>query len=384
MRAIRPGEPCRASGGPRSASRRASNASMPIGRSGAGQRPAHRPGARRLQRGFDLLGAGDAPGQVDQRPGLAAPGHRSRFVAEQSRRMVEQPAAARARVEIEILRAERFVRKQRRPPLLHRRQLGAAHAGRQDVPGDGLEHRLRRRRLAIELLQRFPPPGEPDPADHRVAAGGEDRTQSDVKTPQGLQCGAAGGRDIGQGQLTLRVHWASLRRHRVWPETGVSGRAGGSSSMAVAIASRDCLEDMVGRYREALAARDASSLPLAPNLRFTENAQTLTLSEGLWGTATGVDTPQLVCLDPVNESAGFFALAHEHGEPVGLGVRLKLSEGAISEIETIVARPPTLIFDPDGMKRPGPGFGAVDPAGAGFARRAGRRRQRLFRRHRAG
>ena len=132
--------------------------------------------------------------------------------------------------------------------------------------------------------------------------------------------------------------------------------------MSAVDTSRAHLEDMVGRYREALAARDASSLPLVPDLRFTENAQALSLSEGLWGTATGVDAPQLVCLDPVNESAGFFALAHEHGEPVGLGVRLKLSAGAISEIETIVARPPTLIFDPDGMKRPGPGFGDVDPA----------------------
>jgi hypothetical protein len=127
--------------------------------------------------------------------------------------------------------------------------------------------------------------------------------------------------------------------------------------------SRARLEEMVGRYLEALVARDASSLRLAADLRFTENAQALSVSEGLWGTATAVETPQLVCLDPVNESAGFFALVHEHGEPVGLGVRLRVSDGAISEIETIVARPPALIFDPDGMKRPGPGFGDVDRAG---------------------
>ena len=127
--------------------------------------------------------------------------------------------------------------------------------------------------------------------------------------------------------------------------------------------SRSRLEDMVGRYLEALAARDARALPLAPDLRFTENAQALLVSEGLWGTATGVETPQLVCLDPVNESAGFFALVYEHGEPIGLGVRLKLSDGAISEIETIVARPPALIFDTEGMKRPGPGFGDVEPVG---------------------
>ena len=139
--------------------------------------------------------------------------------------------------------------------------------------------------------------------------------------------------------------------------------------MATVQASRAYLEEIVARYRGALSARDAHLLPLAPDVRFTENAQTLTLLEGLWGTATGVETPQLVCLDPVNESAGFFALAHEHGEPVALGVRLKLSGRAISEIETIVARPPTLIFDAAGMTRPGPGFGAVDLPGR--ASRAG-------------
>ena len=133
--------------------------------------------------------------------------------------------------------------------------------------------------------------------------------------------------------------------------------------MSAVDTSRGRLEDIVGRYGEALAARDSRSLPLASGIRFTENAQTLPLAEGLWGTATGVEVPQLVCLDPVNGSAGFFALAYEHGEPVGLGARLKLSGGAISEIETIVARPPALIFDPEGMKRPGPGFGAMDPSG---------------------
>lgn len=133
--------------------------------------------------------------------------------------------------------------------------------------------------------------------------------------------------------------------------------------MASAEASRAYLDEIVARFRDALSVRNPRLLPLTQDVRFTENAQTLTLLDGLWGTATGVATPQLVCLDPVNESAGFFALAYEHGEPVGLGVRLKLSGEAISEIETIVARPPTLIFDAEGMTRPGPGFGSVNPPG---------------------
>jgi hypothetical protein len=37
----------------------------------------------------------------------------------------------------------------------------------------------------------------------------------------------------------------------------------------------------------AFIARDRARLPLAPDVRYTENGQTLRLGDGLWGTLTG-------------------------------------------------------------------------------------------------
>jgi hypothetical protein len=125
--------------------------------------------------------------------------------------------------------------------------------------------------------------------------------------------------------------------------------------------SRAALGEIVDAYSAALVARDARRLPLADTVRFTENMQTLPLSEGLWGTATGTVEPQLVLLDPAGQSAALLGLAYEHDEAVGLGVRLRLDRGRISEIETLVVRQGTMIFNPDGMRGTPIGFGPVAP-----------------------
>ena len=74
-----------------------------------------------------------------------------------------------------------------------------------------LEHRLRRRWRQIQFLERFAPPGEADPAHHRVAARGKDFTQSDVKTPEGVQGRPQGGRHISEDELAVGVERAGQR-----------------------------------------------------------------------------------------------------------------------------------------------------------------------------
>ena len=63
----------------------------------------------------------------------------------------------------------------------------------------------------------------------------------------------------------------------------------GSAGVARAADSCDraCLEGMVNQYLKAVVAHDASSLPLAKNVRYTENGQQLPMTQGLWATATG-------------------------------------------------------------------------------------------------
>jgi hypothetical protein len=79
------------------------------------------------------------------------------------------------------------------------------------MSGDPLEDGLRRRRFAVEPLQRLAPPGEADPADLSIAAAGEDGAQSDVKTPQRREGGARGGGNVGEREAAIGVEGAGQR-----------------------------------------------------------------------------------------------------------------------------------------------------------------------------
>jgi hypothetical protein len=116
---------------------------------------------------------------------------------------------------------------------------------------------------------------------------------------------------------------------------------------------RAALLGLLDRYRDALIAHDAKQLPLAPNVKFTENGQALALTEGLWATASGAHTPRYAeFADPKGGAAGFSGVVEENGVQVLLGMRLKTDGGLVSEIETLVIRPHGLLFNPAAMLKP--------------------------------
>jgi hypothetical protein len=102
---------------------------------------------------------------------------------------------------------------------------------------------------------------------------------------------------------------------------------------------RECLKDVADRFLTALAARNAASLPLARNVRYTENGQELGLTDGLWGTANAVGKYRQHFTDSRGDEVGVFATMRENGTLVLLATRLKLRNGRITEIESIVSRP---------------------------------------------
>src|SRR3954470_23603944 len=109
--------------------------------------------------------------------------------------------------------------------------------------------------------------------------------------------------------------------------------------MAEATAQRTSLVGFVDRYLDALAANDPSRLPAADGVRFTENAVELPLGKGLWATATGVpDFHYAYVEDEELGQIGWFGVVEESGRPAVVYLRLKVENGAISEIETIVRR----------------------------------------------
>ncbi len=119
-----------------------------------------------------------------------------------------------------------------------------------------------------------------------------------------------------------------------------------------ATCDRICLTLTLDGYFVALADRDTSRLPLAPNVRVTENGVLSAVGEGIWK-QSGEATYRLDAVDPVLEAAASNAVVPENGRPVILFVRLKITDEKITEIETLVIRPgegqrstPAALVDP--------------------------------------
>ena len=135
--------------------------------------------------------------------------------------------------------------------------------------------------------------------------------------------------------------------------------------------SREALRGIVDGYFAALAAHDPSGLPLAPNVRSTENGVEVAVGKGLWQTAGKalmrrvlVDTRQCgahasavleepfssAAVGPANAFSGKKPLPAEGTvRPILFGVRLRVEGGRISEIESIVAREREFAFDAEGV-----------------------------------
>ena len=120
---------------------------------------------------------------------------------------------------------------------------------------------------------------------------------------------------------------------------------------------RACLSGFIDRYLAALSKHDPSGLPLAPNVRFTENGTVKRPGEGLWQSATTVVTRREVMADPVAGQAAFWGVLDEQGAPVMLSARLKIVDQKVTELETIVARKGShALFMPDAFGNAPPAF----------------------------
>jgi hypothetical protein len=106
-----------------------------------------------------------------------------------------------------------------------------------------------------------------------------------------------------------------------------------------AACDRSCLSKMLDDYMAALAAHDPSRLPLAKDVRFSENNVPLRVGDGLWNTIDKVDSYRLPFIEPDAGEAGMFGVVEENGHSAHFALRLKVVDGKIIEIETMVLRP---------------------------------------------
>ncbi|MBN1664063.1 MAG: hypothetical protein JW943_10725 [Deltaproteobacteria bacterium] len=122
------------------------------------------------------------------------------------------------------------------------------------------------------------------------------------------------------------------------------------------LSAKQNLIGFIGRYLAALVTHDPSSLPLADNVRFTENTKELPLGEGLWKTASEIKYRHCVA-DPVSGQVGLFSTLHEGDDRLTfLAARLKVEDEKITEIETLVSRyaGSDVAFKPKSLNTPHP------------------------------
>jgi hypothetical protein len=108
--------------------------------------------------------------------------------------------------------------------------------------------------------------------------------------------------------------------------------------LAAGHCDRACLVGLTEQVMSALAAHDASRLPLRSDVRYTENGQTLRLNDGLWETADGLSNYTLYLADPESGAAGFMGTIRESNREALLALRLKVSGRKISEMEAVISR----------------------------------------------
>jgi len=139
--------------------------------------------------------------------------------------------------------------------------------------------------------------------------------------------------------LVLALATASLTTHAAQP--------------ASTACDRECLRSKVTQVLYALLKHDIKGLPVAPNLRVTEDAVEKTLDKV--ALVTSVTALRGFRQDFIDERAGVVGahvMVEESGAPVMLVVRLKVVANQLTEIELVPTRSRTegLIFNIDGLK----------------------------------
>jgi len=107
---------------------------------------------------------------------------------------------------------------------------------------------------------------------------------------------------------------------------------------------RECLENFVDQYLDAVIDNNPEAVPMTADVRFTENGQRLLLRDGLWQTMEGRGNYRIFVTDvPAQQVAFIGNIYEEHRDPTQLtpamlALRLRIEDGAISEAEHFVVR----------------------------------------------
>jgi hypothetical protein len=136
-----------------------------------------------------------------------------------------------------------------------------------------------------------------------------------------------------------------------------------TSGVQGADCDRACLKSMITKYVDATVTHDPSGLPVAPDVRFTEDSQDLKLGQGLWKTVTKKGDFRQDYIDLKKQIAASHVMLFEENAEVLYSVVLRVADRKITGIETLVDRiMPNAKFKPDSLEKPLKGVSEPVPA----------------------
>ena len=127
---------------------------------------------------------------------------------------------------------------------------------------------------------------------------------------------------------------------------------------------RACLSGMMTQFIDALVAHDSSKLPLAANVRYTEDSRNARLGEGIWKSVTANGGFRQDYIDTRKQIAAAHLHLREGETQVLYSVLLHVADRKIAGIETLVQRVTAGgKFQPTELGKPIRGMNTPVPAG---------------------
>ncbi len=131
---------------------------------------------------------------------------------------------------------------------------------------------------------------------------------------------------------------------------------------------KTCLERIADQYRAAYVKHDPAALPLARNVRFSENGVMMKFPDASWDTVTREVGPATTISDVKTGQVAIYTSTLQRETQGFLAIRLKIQRGQITEIEHMLSTkrnlssPPTPIGDVENYK-PNALFPVIVPPG---------------------
>ena len=146
---------------------------------------------------------------------------------------------------------------------------------------------------------------------------------------------ATAGRRLAAGCVLIAAQAVAI--------TAFAQAPGLSSAVIPSDCDHACLIGSLHSYLDALVHKDMTRAKFAPNVRFTENDVEMPVGhEGVWNSISSVAATGLEVADTTTGNAAWFGTIEEHGEPAYYAMRIKVRDGQIAEVETVVDRKGTL------------------------------------------